>query len=96
MYPSVQGDEASWRVSLKVGEKVAITRGTLYVHEPHPLATQYLCIQSGEIALVKAPPTDEVLIQFTIGSAVLGRSCDGAPVDIALDGCISRTSTYVP
>jgi hypothetical protein len=88
--------ELVFQQKLTLGAKVPITGGTFYVHEPHALASQYVCIRSGEIALVKAPPTDSVLIEFTISSAVLGRNCDGAPVDVALDGCLSRGSTYVP
>ena len=88
--------ELVFQQKLTLGTKVPITGGTFYVHDPHPLASQYVCIRSGEIALVKAPPTDSVLIEFTISSAVLGRNCDGAPVDVALDGCLSRGSTYVP
>ena len=80
-----------------VGKKVAVTGGFFYVLGDHPLANQYLCIQAGEIGLVQAPPASQtVLIEFALTAGALGQYCGGAAVDLSLNGCISRTWTYVP
>ncbi len=87
----------SFSSKLTVGAKVPITDGFLYVQGSHSLAGKYVCIKAGEITLVKAPPNAEsVLIEFKVTSAMMGQYCDGAPVDMALSGCISRMSMFVP
>lgn len=89
--------ELHYDTTLALGSKAAITSGFFYVAEPHSLANQYVCVQGGEIALVEAPPSSEnVLIEFHISAAALGQYCDGKPVDVSLDGCVSRMSSYVP
>lgn len=89
--------EITFAEKLSVGKKVAVTGGFFYVAGDHSLENQYLCIQAGEIGLVHAPPTSQtVLIEFALSAGALGQHCEGAPVDLSLNGCISRTSTYVP
>jgi hypothetical protein len=37
-----------------------------------------------------------VLIEFALSAGAMGRNCEGAAVDMNINGCISRTSSYVP
>lgn len=89
--------EIDFAEKLSVGKKVAVTGGYFYVIADHSLAKQYLCIQAGEIGLIKAPPGSEtVLIEFALSAGAMGQHCEGAAVDMSVNGCISRTSSYVP
>ncbi len=89
--------ELKYGEQLSLGKKVALTSGFLYVSFPHSLTMQYLCIQAGELGLIKAPPSsDSVLLEFSLTAGALGQYCEGAPVNMSLNGCISRTSTFVP
>ena len=57
----------------------------------------YRDIVEQEIGFIEGPPDSEnVLIQFALSAGALGQNCEGAAVDMSLNGCISRTSSYVP
>jgi hypothetical protein len=89
--------EIEFAEKLSLGKKVPVTGGYLYVMSNHSLMHQYLCLQAGEIGLIEAPPSAEnVLIEFSLTAGAMGRNCEGAAVDMTLNGCISRTSSYVP